>query len=346
MESLSEKSTEPMVGSGKLAESPELNAACDRLIELRRRPLLVLFYPPMARIMESDLDDVYEAFRRADAVPESPLSELDVLVESYGGDPVAGYRLAQLVRSFAEQVHVLVAEHAYSAATLFAFAAEQIRLAHFAGLSPIDITLTDDTDEEETKPRDEVELASIDSVMEFATTARRRVEETLQEMGAKTTTRVESDILVAMMNEIGALKVGKYFRERTLTGHYAEELLSGYMFRTRPDREFCCREVISNFLFGAPGHDVHLDLRLARRWGLAVEQMATRESDFVKSVVEVLDQLAGNQAICKRVSGNERQPFVAFYPVKEDLELQSNGRPQGAEANGEAREGARVEIQD
>ncbi len=287
-----------------------LDDACNALAVHRTRPLLVLYYPAYARMTEGDLDDVYHVLRNAGLNPEQRLGALDVLIDSYGGDPVAGYRLAQLVRSFTENLHVLVAEHAYSAATLFSFAGNKIRLAHYAGLSPIDITLVSESGR---KPRHEVELATVDSFMDFAVKARRRIEELIQELGCESKTNVDSDVLVAMVKDVGALQVGKFFRERTLTGYYAEELLDNYMFASALDRVDKRKRVIVNFLFGAPSHEIHLDYRLAKKWNLEVEEMSTQESDFARAVTDTLDELVEAKVICPSLSRWERMPFIRYY---------------------------------
>jgi hypothetical protein len=269
---------------------------------------------------ELDLEDAYEALRNSGCTPENRIGELDVLIESFGGDPVAGYRLAQLVRSFASRVDVLVAEHAYSAATLFSFGADRVRLAHFAGLSPIDITLVSEPGD---RPRHEVELATVDSVLEFAATARKRIEMLLKELGSEGRTNVDSDILVAAVKQVGALQVGKFFRERTLTGHYAEELLGSYMFASRLDRKDCCEHAIRRFLFDAPGHEVHLDLNMARKWGLIVDGMDTDESDMAKEIVSALEEMARKGLICPWLSRTDRFPFIAFYAVAQPVQRPS-----------------------
>ena len=38
-----------------------------------------------------------------------------------------------------------------------------------------------------------------------------------------------------LLRSVGALKVGEYYRTRTLTGHYAEKLLDDYMLAGVPN---------------------------------------------------------------------------------------------------------------
>lgn len=302
-----------------------IDGASQELLTLRKHPLLVLYYPFRARITQVDMGDVYSSFRSADLVVEQKLDSLDVLIESNGGDPVAAYRLAQIIRDFAKDVTFLVPDHAYSAATLLCFAAKEIRLGHYAGLSPIDITLVS---EPAKRPREEVELASIDSFMDFASKAREKIEQTLQDIGCKGSTQVDSDLLVKMVDEIGALEVGRYFRSRTLTGHYAQELLDRYMFAGQLDFVDRRNQVIDRFLFGAPIHDFDMDYHLCKKWRLFVEQMPTAEFDLAKQVVDTLDTLAYSGVICPNLSRKERIPFIRFYPLPTEVAVEESHETQ------------------
>ena len=282
-----------------------LDTACANLTQLRQRPLLVLFYPWKSRINEWDLNDVYQTLRASGATPESRIPALDVLVDSNGGSPVGGYRLAQLIRDFCDEAVFLVPDHAYSAATLLCFAGNEVRLAHFAGLSPIDITLV--------YPRREVELATVDSFMEFAQDARKKIEEQLARMDSKGKTNVDSDLLVAMVEEVGAMQVGKYYRERNLTGQYAETLLDTYMFANFSDKKQRRQDVIRKFLFGAPAHNFHLDYHLCADWRLTTVEMPTAESDLAKGVLDKLNELAEAETICQNLNDRERLPYFGWY---------------------------------
>jgi hypothetical protein len=285
----------------------DLEAACAQLTYLRQRPLLVLYYPWKSKIREWDLDDVYQALRSSGTVPENKITELDVLLHSTGGSPVGGYRLAQVIRDFASNVTFLVPEHAYSAATLLCFAGNQVRLGHFAGLSPIDITLV--------YAKKEVELATVDSFMGFAQDARKKIEELLSQFDKHCGTNVDSDLLVAMVEEVGAMEIGKYYRERNLTGRYAQTLLDSYMFAGFLNRDQRRKDVITHFLFGAPAHEFHLDYHLCSDWGVEAVEMPTDESDLAKDVLKELLDLADSQTICKHLSNTERLPYFGWYAL-------------------------------
>jgi hypothetical protein len=284
--------------------------ACQNVVQYRQRPLLVLYYPSRASMTELDVGEVYQTFRNGGVTIETRLPALDVLIDSYGGNPVAGYRLAQLIRDMTSDATYLVAERAYSAATLLCLSGNEIRSAHYAGLSPIDITLV--TEPSEGK-REEVELATVDAFIEFAKNARKAIEEQLRKMDSNSETNVDSELLVAMVRTVGALQVGKFFRERNITGFYAKELLGSYMFSNFPDRVERTDDLAQNLLHGAPSHDFHLDYHLCKNWKMVIEEMGTEESDLAKRVVAELESLTASGVICQRLSRKRRMPFFGFY---------------------------------
>jgi hypothetical protein len=288
----------------------DFESACNDLVQYRQRPLLVLYYPGRSSMTEMDMSEVYQTFRNSGVTVETKVPALDVLIDSYGGNPVAGYRLAQLIRDMTHNAAFMVAERAYSAATLLCLAGNEIRLGHYAGLSPIDITLV--TEPSEGK-REEVELATVDGFIEFAKNARKAIEEQLRKMDSTSDTNVDSELLVAMVRNVGALQVGKFFRERNVTGFYAKELLGTYMFSNFPDRVERTDDLVQNLLHGAPSHYFHLDYHLCKNWKVVIEEMCSQESDLAKKVVEELENLTTSGVICQRLSRKRRMPFFGFY---------------------------------
>jgi hypothetical protein len=290
----------------------QLDAACRTLVAFRRRPVLVMYYPPSASVMEMDIKDAYRELRHGKATKEKPLAALDLLLHTNGGDPVAGYRIAQAIRSLCRKMDVLVPEYAYSAGTLMSFAGDDVRLGDYAGLSPIDITLV----ELNSNRSEGIQLAGVDSFLEFAERARKQIEMALMQMDRKNScSSVDSDLLVQMVKEVGALKVGRYYRERTLTGHYAQLLLENYMFKGETDCRSRASAVVSHFLFGAPSHEFHVDCALCKDWHLKITQMPTEESDIAKSVIGELRNCTTNNIICPKLTSKIRMPFIRFYPL-------------------------------
>ena len=315
----------------------DIDQLCTDLASSRGRCLLVMYYPgPYGTMMQVDMPYTYSELREGNFSKEKKIDGLDILLHTYGGDPVAAYRLAQMIRDFSDDIIFLVPEYAYSAGTLMCFAGDRIILGDYSGLSPIDITITEDT----SSGRDEIELANVECFMDFSQTAREKIEKSLKALGSKNSSSVESDLLVKMVEQETALKVGKYFRERELTRHYAQELLDAYMFRKTPNTSDRRNRVIEGLLTGAPAHSFHVDYHLGIKMGLELEEMPTEESDKTKKIIDQLDELARRGDICENLSDSVKMPFIKFYPF---VEGQKGGKDANNTESGEenAKEGIR-----
>lgn len=86
-------------------------------------------------------DTVREFIDQMDLIPASA-TEVDVLLHSSGGDPLAAWKLVSILRERFKKVHVLVPFMAFSAATIFALGADEIVLHPHASLGPIDPQIT------------------------------------------------------------------------------------------------------------------------------------------------------------------------------------------------------------
>lgn len=70
------------------------------------------------------------------------VEKIDVLLYSTGGQTLAAWGLANLVREFCTEMAVLVPHRALSAATLFTLAANEVVMSRLGQLSPIDPSIT------------------------------------------------------------------------------------------------------------------------------------------------------------------------------------------------------------
>jgi len=255
---------------------------------------------------EDDVKDLYDEFRRRGWTRDGAKRPVDVLIHTYGGEPVAAYRIGQIIRDFADNVVFLVPEHAYSGGTLTCLAGNEIRLGAYAGLSPIDITVGSS----ETRG---IQLLNIDYFMDFVSDCRKRIERMLKDTGARGQTNVDCDLLVEMTKQVGALDVGRFYRERTLTGHYAERLLNDYMFSGQLNREELSNDIISKLLFAMPSHHFEMDYHILKEIKLPVREMPEQESEITKAIVEILEVLTRAQVICRDIGDDYKMPFIRLY---------------------------------
>lgn len=278
------------------------------LCKQKGSPLLVLYYHEYAgEVRWEDVEAIYDELRRGGYSREKPMDNLHVLLHTFGGDPDAGYRIAQVIRDFARNVVFLVPEYSCSAGTLMCMCANKIELGDFAFLSPIDITV------EREAPLENVELMSIDYYIDFVRECRRKIEEMLRQNRFSSTTNVENELLCEMVRQVGGLNLGEFFRARVLTGFYAENLLLDYMFAHVPNKQDLMGKIIRAILFEYPAHSFCMDYHICSKLGLPVEEMNVAISDATKKMITLLRQLAAASVICRDVSESYKSPFVKLY---------------------------------
>jgi len=109
-----------------------------KIENLRGRPLIVY----STRLSDLNggamsLDSIPSFCEQIDSIPER-YEDVDVLIISYGGDPISAWRIINLLRERFKTVDVLVPFVAQSAATIFSFGADHIVMHRNACLGPTD----------------------------------------------------------------------------------------------------------------------------------------------------------------------------------------------------------------
>jgi Serine dehydrogenase proteinase len=311
---------------------PAVLAATEAIARLRNKPLLVLFYPVYVQMSEENIEHLYLLLRdTAQLSRREPLAEIDVLLQTYGGDPLPAYRLAQLVYAYARSATYLIPEYAYSAGTLMCLGSSEILLGDLGVLSPIDITLlssssNDDTegtfpDEVGTDPA--VELTSISHFIRVARDARVEIEREFRRLGWRNSrTDVEGALLCEMTRQVGVLKIAKYYREQNITYEYARELLGRMFGRTQADARHI-RSVLRYLVYEAPAHEFSLDIHLCRSIGLAVKPMNEELSAATCELTTILSRRAAardDDLFPRRGDSESRRPFFYYQPIPQVTE--------------------------
>lgn len=113
-------------------------------IEKRRGSQLICYLtsdrPGFVGQMARDVVPIFSNHLRR--VEKEAKGKVDVLIFTLGGDTLAGFALARLIREFANFVGVLVPGACHSAGTLFALGADEIYMTRSGTLSPIDPSVT------------------------------------------------------------------------------------------------------------------------------------------------------------------------------------------------------------
>ena len=314
MSALERQQAERMQAEVKKMQA-EVDSAADELARHLNGPVLTMYYPDDASIEAEDVGVLYQQLRQQGLAPARPLSALNVVLHTTGGDANASYRLAQLLRDFAGKVTFIVPEQAYSGGTTIILAGDRVVLAHCAVLSPIDVGLyyggtEADTGEERLEP------VAMDHYIAMASDAKVKIESALQEQGISDAgSAVDEALMTAMVdNPENAMRIGTYYRQRNIAETYARHLLENYMLKNSDPVQV--QKVIDGLITQAPDHEFDLDYHLCSDIGLVVSEADQKLSDLSKKLVRVLERATEANIICERKFNNlqERNPFFHYIP--------------------------------
>ncbi|MFQ5998787.1 MAG: hypothetical protein ACE5KO_05725 [Candidatus Bathyarchaeia archaeon] len=330
--------------SSEVLASDEMVRLAYQVSSEREHPLLMMFYPNDLYIEEEQIEQLHTLLVSRGLRRSEPLETLDVLIHTYGGDPTASYRLAQVIRNFAKDVHFLVPEYAFSGGTIICLSGEDIMLGDFAVLSPIDITLhrpSDDEDGAEPKFPDEeqteevIELVAIDHFIRAAVQARIEVEREFRRRGwQEAKSSVESDMLCQMVEELGVIEIGKFYREKNLTREYANELLTSYMFRGSPSSDSTIQRILRRLIVESPSHAFPMDYHICLDVGLKVMEMEEDLANSSRALTRHMKGMVDQGWICGEEWG-VRLPFFELFDYTPTIVPDADAAPSTEAINGD-----------
>ena len=272
------------------------------LTKIRKKPVLVMYYGDVAgSISNIDLKTLEQTFENhLNKFGKKHFRSLDFIIHTTGGDANTSYRLIQLIRSYTDNLTALVPKHAYSGGTLITFGSDIIEMGRTATLSPIDVQLGS---ESRTFP-----LLAIENYIEFISDCAKKYGFREEENKARFVTKLTEQLL----EEISPQELGEFFRLRSLTIHHAKTLLTNYMFKNNSMKENFANEIISRFTKDTPTHAFEMDYNLVKNSMLSVRLMDDKTYKLTQSILEIVETLKNQGAICEFFPYNARRRMPYF----------------------------------
>jgi len=190
----------------------------------------------------------YEHLRKAGAT-----GRVDVLIFTIGGDTLAAFGIARLIREFSPWVGALVPEKCQSAGTLFVLGANEIMMTKGATLSPIDPSILGPLNPVvEVMPgqRQMVPL-SVESVAGFKALV-------VEDWDMKGEAALTSSFRI-LAERVHPLALGDVFRARQQI-----EILAGKLLRSHRADDDAIKEIVRMLTKGLGSHDYLISRREAR----------------------------------------------------------------------------------
>lgn len=181
----------------------------------RQRPLIVYVTSKRNGASSSMASDALPILiKQIDALPKGA-KQVDLMIVSFGGDPMVAWRLISVLHQRVERIEVLIPQSAYSAATLVALGADKIFMHPYGHLGPVDMQIYNPAAEGFAK------WFSTEDITAFVEFVRDTLKITDQE-------HIRS-LFEMTCKEITSLGIGHSARSSKLAVDLAERLLSRHM---------------------------------------------------------------------------------------------------------------------
>jgi len=199
-------------------------------------------------------DALPRLIEQIDVLPKNA-KEVDLLIVSFGGDPMVAWRLISVLHQRVERIEVLIPQSAYSAATLVALGANKIVMHPYGHLGPVDMQIYNPAAEGFAK------WFSTEDITAFLDFVRENLRITDQE-------HVRA-LFETTCKEVTSLGIGFSARSSKLAVDLAERLLMRHM--VEEEQKVKVRSIVENMSRKFQAHSYPVSRSEAIAMGLSVE---------------------------------------------------------------------------
>ncbi|MDR2005906.1 MAG: ATP-dependent Clp protease proteolytic subunit [Acidaminococcales bacterium] len=216
-----------------------------------------------ADVFVEHLDRFYESGGRC--------AKISLIIHSYGGALLAGWRISNLLRMFCKELEIIVPYTALSTATLMAIGADKIIMTKQACIGPIDPTTNGPYNPAAPMPFSPNLPVSVEHVFGFLDLANKY----------ENKTDLTKEAFLALARKVHPLAIGNVARSQTQIRMLAKKLLD----KTGPNRDTAERDAIIRFLCSESGsHDYTIDRNEAKDLKLPVESPSKELYCVIKDI--------------------------------------------------------------
>lgn len=199
-----------------------------------------------------------------------PTKKLSLILDTNGGLTSAAWRLIHLLRSFGDEIEIIVPAKAMSAGTLMALGADKIVMTKQAALGPIDPSLENHA------------LNPIISTGERVPVSAEAIRGYLSEIKKDVTDPVAlASIWTHLATQIHPLVLGQIFRLGGQIRSMAKSLIKGQVKDEKQQND-----IIDLLCSDSGSHDYTINRRVAAEMGLAVEKPGDELYKILSSITK------------------------------------------------------------
>jgi hypothetical protein len=201
-----------------------------------------------------------------------PTKKISLLLHTNGGQTLAAWRIINLLRTFCDELEVLIPMKALSAGTLIAIGANRLVMTKQAALGPIDPSVNNPLNPQINIGNQLARVpVSVENVLGYLNAAK-------DALNIKSEQALTS-ILLGLSNQVHPLVLGEIFRTRAQIRYLARQLIGGQVAD-----EAKIRKIIDFLCADSGSHDYTINRREARNLGLNVETPSQDLYDLMRKV--------------------------------------------------------------
>ncbi len=201
-----------------------------------------------------------------------PTQRISLILHTNGGHTLGAWRIVNLIRTFCDELEVLIPMKALSAGTLISIGSDKIVMTKQAALGPIDPSVNNPLNPQALVGNQTLRVpVSVESVLGYLGTAR-------EELKIQNEQSLLS-VLMTLSSHVHPLVIGEIFRARAQIRFLAGKLISRQVQEPKKVKS------IIDFLCADSGsHDYTLNRREAAGLGLNIEKPSAEFYDLLKKV--------------------------------------------------------------
>jgi Serine dehydrogenase proteinase len=189
-----------------------------------------------------------------------PTKKISLILHTNGGSTLAAWRLINLIRTFCDDLELLIPLKALSAGTLIAIGADRVVMTKQAALGPIDPSVNNPLNPQVNMGNQMARVpVSVENVRGYLDAAR-------DDLGIKSETGMTT-VLAGLSQQIHPLVLGEIFRSRAQI-----RFLAGKLIQRQVSDSEKIKSIIDFLCADSGSHDYTINRREAAELGLQVEK--------------------------------------------------------------------------
>jgi hypothetical protein len=242
------------------------------IYKIRKNPIVTLHIPTIKDTINIDINSL---------IPEKQFKEIDVILNTNGGDINAAYRIIKQLREIGKKVNIIIPLIAKSAGTLISLSGDSIIMTEISELGPLDPQKMEYHEDQPPTLESSLDgLKSLAMIQNCGISSTGQLTEfVLAQTGLQLNEAVKvassfgAEVAIGLSEQLNIRTIGKFSRWLKLSEMYAETVLTRYLNWSPEKASKTAKKLVNDY----PDHGYIIDIEEAQKLGLNVEKATNKK---------------------------------------------------------------------